>query len=482
MATFENVSNNVQTVRNAQKAMADLLKAAEKYQQENERAAQAGMRLAEQLMRLGEVYQSTGQWGKVFTSLATHQSSLENSRLQFSDDFNKDFVRGFGFQVRSVEENVKGTIEKVSRTNEKFESQIRAKSRVDQKNQQGVEVPEATKERWESTVSKISVKRKEMHEDLLFHMDHHVAQWVKALTNLLLVKEAESYKQISTSLEGRQSEWGSFLQKSDESLAVPAPYPNETWSDVTWIKELKEKEKTILDGIRQQEKESKKKGKFSGHTAKKFMKKKRRETGGSVGPVVTTISSSIGAVPQQAGGYGPTGNPGFAGGASQQQELVQAIYEYTAVTETELTLAYGDVITVLEKTDDVWWEGQLGEKIGYFPKDYVEPYNAVANNGSQQFQNQQNAVNYNQPTSAQFTPQPVPTATDFGSMDGNMNLNNSDTTIGVAVSTGDTTGQEAPAAVSNAPWEKYATDEGDIYYYNAETGESSWEPPATWVE
>jgi pre-mRNA-processing factor 40 len=37
----------------------------------------------------------------------------------------------------------------------------------------------------------------------------------------------------------------------------------------------------------------------------------------------------------------------------------------------------------------------------------------------------------------------------------------------------------APAAKS--PWEEVKTDEGEIYYYNPETGATQWEKPAGFV-
>ena len=40
----------------------------------------------------------------------------------------------------------------------------------------------------------------------------------------------------------------------------------------------------------------------------------------------------------------------------------------------ELTLHEGDIVTVIGKEDDVWWCGQVGERIGMFPAAYVEPY------------------------------------------------------------------------------------------------------------
>lgn len=55
-------------------------------------------------------------------------------------------------------------------------------------------------------------------------------------------------------------------------------------------------------------------------------------------------------------------------------ERVIALYDYDAQGTQELTLHEGDIVTVIGKEDDVWWCGQVGERIGMFPAAYVEPY------------------------------------------------------------------------------------------------------------
>eukprot|EP00013_Stygamoeba_regulata_P021418 CAMPEP_0177665128 /NCGR_PEP_ID=MMETSP0447-20121125/20881_1 /TAXON_ID=0 /ORGANISM="Stygamoeba regulata, Strain BSH-02190019" /LENGTH=1272 /DNA_ID=CAMNT_0019171185 /DNA_START=84 /DNA_END=3902 /DNA_ORIENTATION=+ len=52
-------------------------------------------------------------------------------------------------------------------------------------------------------------------------------------------------------------------------------------------------------------------------------------------------------------------------------KLVRADYPYTAVDDTELSLAVGDVLTVLEEYDNGWWVGELSGKVGVFPGTYV---------------------------------------------------------------------------------------------------------------
>ncbi|RWS04910.1 Mitogen-activated protein kinase kinase kinase 9-like protein [Dinothrombium tinctorium] len=58
-----------------------------------------------------------------------------------------------------------------------------------------------------------------------------------------------------------------------------------------------------------------------------------------------------------------------------------AIYDYDANGDDELTLRIGQIVEVLSKDskisgDEGWWTGKLGDKVGIFPANYVEPYNA----------------------------------------------------------------------------------------------------------
>ena len=50
----------------------------------------------------------------------------------------------------------------------------------------------------------------------------------------------------------------------------------------------------------------------------------------------------------------------------------EAIYPYTAQQEGDLTFNYGDTIIVMERLDNGWWRGCLGDQDGWFPGTYVE--------------------------------------------------------------------------------------------------------------
>lgn len=61
------------------------------------------------------------------------------------------------------------------------------------------------------------------------------------------------------------------------------------------------------------------------------------------------------------------------GPTSPDSEIYIATYDYKAMTDTELDLHQGDMMVVLEKADNGWWHGLVGESHGWFPESFAEP-------------------------------------------------------------------------------------------------------------
>jgi len=54
--------------------------------------------------------------------------------------------------------------------------------------------------------------------------------------------------------------------------------------------------------------------------------------------------------------------------------LVRAMYDFQPQEAGELEFRRGEVITVIDRADPNWWEGEIGPRRGYFPSTYVMPY------------------------------------------------------------------------------------------------------------
>ena len=52
---------------------------------------------------------------------------------------------------------------------------------------------------------------------------------------------------------------------------------------------------------------------------------------------------------------------------------VLAIYDYQQDKDDELSFNEGQILFVIRKNDDGWWEGSMEGMTGLFPGNYVEP-------------------------------------------------------------------------------------------------------------
>ena len=53
-----------------------------------------------------------------------------------------------------------------------------------------------------------------------------------------------------------------------------------------------------------------------------------------------------------------------------------AVWDREALDKDELSFRVGDVIEILDMTDDVWWHGSVGDVAGWFPASFVRVRNA----------------------------------------------------------------------------------------------------------
>ena len=50
----------------------------------------------------------------------------------------------------------------------------------------------------------------------------------------------------------------------------------------------------------------------------------------------------------------------------------RVLYEYQANEADELNIKPDDIIQIIDKYDQEWWQGQLNDTVGIFPASYVE--------------------------------------------------------------------------------------------------------------
>uniref|UniRef100_A0A670JJ55 GRB2 related adaptor protein n=1 Tax=Podarcis muralis TaxID=64176 RepID=A0A670JJ55_PODMU len=57
----------------------------------------------------------------------------------------------------------------------------------------------------------------------------------------------------------------------------------------------------------------------------------------------------------------------------QEPKFVQAQFNFTAKSPSQLSFCRGDVLEILDCSDPNWWKGRIGVKTGLFPRNYVFP-------------------------------------------------------------------------------------------------------------
>ncbi len=61
----------------------------------------------------------------------------------------------------------------------------------------------------------------------------------------------------------------------------------------------------------------------------------------------------------------------------QEREKLEALFDYDAEEADELTFAAGDLISVINKNDNGWWEGEVGGRRGLFPVNFTKIHAAT---------------------------------------------------------------------------------------------------------
>ncbi|XP_074421386.1 SH3 and cysteine-rich domain-containing protein 3 isoform X4 [Larus michahellis] len=62
--------------------------------------------------------------------------------------------------------------------------------------------------------------------------------------------------------------------------------------------------------------------------------------------------------------------PGIRGGYLQSHYFV-ALYRFKALEKDDLDFPPGEKITVVDDSNEEWWRGKIGEKVGYFPPNFI---------------------------------------------------------------------------------------------------------------
>jgi hypothetical protein len=57
--------------------------------------------------------------------------------------------------------------------------------------------------------------------------------------------------------------------------------------------------------------------------------------------------------------------------------MARVDFDYSKEEEGELSIRRGDIIVLLDNSDEQWWYGETNGSVGYFPASYVTILNTV---------------------------------------------------------------------------------------------------------
>ncbi|KAI9092694.1 hypothetical protein DFS34DRAFT_285915 [Phlyctochytrium arcticum] len=253
----------------------------------------------------------------------------------------------------------------------------------------------------------------------------------------------------------------------------------------------------------------------------------RTPSGASAPPTLDTRPSGYQHRKSLSTSSAGSGGPGGVGAPSSPRPEVRrarALWDYHAIEGNELSFKAGAIISIIELCNDDWYEGQVGDKCGFFPANRVEllkrditkqpPVGGIripsptpgspSSSGTPARQNSQSrptsplktafaapAISEMSPvattSSSQFavdmrSPSPArsevnPFGDDAAISDSSMSEGLSQ---GVRERVRDTSQATKPAnRFGKSDWETVINTQGQAYFWNRNTGETSWGSPVT---
>eukprot|EP01087_Luapelamoeba_hula_P000288 TRINITY_DN1019_c0_g1_i1.p1 TRINITY_DN1019_c0_g1~~TRINITY_DN1019_c0_g1_i1.p1 ORF type:complete len:586 (+),score=136.51 TRINITY_DN1019_c0_g1_i1:1155-2912(+) len=407
-ATPQLVETSLADLKHAQKAYLELVRGLTKYNLDVRKTAQSSVRIADLTKKLAQYYTDTA-WGDAFLQLGGAQRRIGTLFQDYTTITENVLLHEASKCAKAGGDAMQRKVLKMNKVHTRSESELVKREAA---TKDGTSV--AKQMRSDQTRHFVENKRQELLKEIAYIRDRQANEWVILLCTSLMDSQQRFYQDLAGELEAVSKQWKLLLDiKASED-------PQVNWSNLSAIEEFAAKEKLALEEEKQERIAMKEQQKVEGSTTPRQHREgpttprdqrshpssprtyssfpsnasaddeddKRKRRGTIIEKVRVSMNhlksttkhfdkpesiSKESPTPRPVPEHEPappvlTPSPARPTGRLR----VRALYDYTAITDAELSFKEGDLITLLEKTDEFWWDGELEGVVGYFPCNYVE--------------------------------------------------------------------------------------------------------------
>lgn len=189
----------------------------------------------------------------------------------------------------------------------------------------------------------------------VFHLEVCSREFVSEAKSII----SRGHPKVAEKLKGLMKEWAVSFKDDPQLSLIPTLY-----------KELK------AEGIDFPSESSKdlssKSSTSSSHSSSSVLSSSPEQEDEDLARAIQlSLKEAEASKPKASGLYPSFSAPAPAPARKVEVKKVRALYDFEAVEDNELTFRTGQIISVLDDSDENWWKGETGGEIGLFPSNFV---------------------------------------------------------------------------------------------------------------
>lgn len=189
----------------------------------------------------------------------------------------------------------------------------------------------------------------------VFHLEVCSREFVSEAKSII----SRGHPKVAEKLKGLMKEWAVSFKDDPQLSLIPTLY-----------KELK------AEGIDFPSESSKdlssKSSTSSSHSSSSVLSSSPEQEDEDLARAIQlSLKEAEASKPKVSGLYPSFSAPTPAPARKVEVKKVRALYDFEAVEDNELTFRTGQIISVLDDSDENWWKGETGGEVGLFPSNFV---------------------------------------------------------------------------------------------------------------